>query len=245
LERIRFAALAAALIAALPAGATQKMPAPAPAAARPPSPSAARPAPTTPAPAPTTPAPADDDALSPEWRIGPALGFEFGMGDQDYSAAKIRIDAQRAIRRVSPQTTLSFVGSLGMAHASGSEDIPVVVDPFFGIVQTATIEWDANVFELIPAARITHVATPQVSFFADGGLGLVYTAARTFVPSASLGAIDLVDDGIGGVLRLAGGIVIAPSPALRIHLEAVGLHLRFGDGPGTAFNLVASISHRL
>jgi hypothetical protein len=257
LDRIKFAALAAALATAVPAGATQKMPPP-PTARQQPSSSAAAPArapaaPAAPVASPAAAAPAaarptaleSTDAPAPEWRVGPALGLEFGMGDQDYSAVKIRIEAQRPVRLLSPATTLSFVGSLGMAHASGNEDVVVSVDPFFGIVQTATVEWDANVFELIPAARITHVATPRISFFADGGIGLVYTAARSFVPSSTLGQLDLVEDGVGGVVRLAGGIVIAPSPALRIHLEAVGLHLRFGDGPGTAFNLVASISHRL
>jgi hypothetical protein len=247
----RFVAVAAALAVALPAGAAQRMPASAPSrvpAAKP----AAVPAPVR-APA-ATPAPS---VLEPEptlaaepvdggWRIGSALGFEFGMGDWEYDSVKVRIDAQRTIQQLSPVSTLSFVGSLSVAHPAGTKTVPVVIDPFSGIVQSETLEWDANVFELVPAARVTYVATPRVSLYADGGLGLVYTAARTYLPPAAAGLkTDLVEDGVGGVLRIAGGLVFTPSPALRVGVEVIGLHLRFGDGPGTGFALAASVSHRL
>jgi hypothetical protein len=167
------------------------------------------------------------------------------MGDEDYSAVKVRIDAERPLRRVSPRTTWSFVGSFAAAHPSGDESVPVPVGLF--TFETAEVQWDANVFELVSAMRVTHAATPKVSFFADGGLGLVYTAGRTHVASSlpNMQDLALVDDGVGGLVRLAGGLVFTPSPAVRVSIEAFGLHLRFGDGPGTAFNLFASISHRL
>ncbi len=243
MEKMRFAAIAAALAVALPAGATQKMPASAPSRA----PAAKAP----PARTPAAPVAQPEPAAAPEtpdedWKVGAALGFEFGLGDQEYDAVKVRIDAQRAIRQLSPETTLSFVGSLSIAHPSGKETVPVVVDPFFGVVESATVEWDANVFELVPAARLTYFASPKVSFFADGGLGLTYTAARLYIPQVAGGLKpDLVSDGVGGVLRLAGGLVFTPSRAFRVAIEAVGLNIRFGNGPGSSFGVAASISHSL
>jgi len=244
LEKMRFAAFATALAVALPAGATQKMAAPVPArapAAKQAAPAHAPAAPIVAPEPPAAPEPADDG-----WRVGPVLGFEFGMGDLEYDAVKVRIDAQHAIRQLSPEATLSFVGSLSVAHPSGNKTVPVVIDPFFGIVESARFEWDANVFELVPAARVTYVASTKLSFFADGGLGLAYTAAHVYVPPLAAGLKpDLVEDGVGGVLRLAGGLVFTPSRALRVAIEAVGLNVRFGNGPGTSFGLAASISHRL
>jgi hypothetical protein len=224
--------LAAAIAAsgfARPAAAAQKMSPPAP--SRPSAPAAT---------------PAHIQEPESVWRLGAALGLEVGLGDEDYNAVKVRMDAQHDLQRLSPVASLAFVASLGISHVSGTASVPVVVDPILGVFQNATIEWDANVFELIPAARVTYAASPQLSFFGDGGLGLVYTAANVRVPPSAAGrGTDLVEDGVGGVLRLAGGLVFSPSPALRIAVEAVGLNIRFGNGPGTAFNLVASISHRL
>jgi hypothetical protein len=248
LKAIRSAVLATALAAPLAAHAAPRA---APRALPPPSATESRPRPTAPPPAPAYAPPAEPveyEAPAPEWRVGPALGFEFGMGDLDYSATKIRIEAARAVRRVSPITTLSFVGALSIAHASGKEDVPIVIPTIpFPVVRSESLEWDANVFEAIPAARLTYVTTPKVSFFADGGLGLTYTAARVHLPpaAASMSEEEVLSDGLGAVLRLAGGVVITPSPALRIGLEIVGLHLRFGDGPGTGFALGASLTHRL
>jgi hypothetical protein len=259
--RTRFVALGAALAVALPAAAAQKMPAPAPSRAPAPRPPAAAPA-TTPAarPSPAAASPAAAAAIAPgaaplaaeravpsEWRVGPGLGIELGMGDQDYTAVKVRIDAERPLQRLSPRTTVSFVGSFSASHPSGDETVPLVVDPLFGVLASTEVQWDANVFELVPALRLIHAATPKVSFFADGGVGAVYTAARGHVTTSVLPGQDLavVEDGLGGVVRLAGGLVLAPSPNVRVSLEAIGLHVRFGDGPGTGFNLFASISHRL
>ncbi len=239
----RLSALAAALALAAPAGAAPRS------AVAPPAKSPAPLAPSRQAPA---PAPADvaapfEGPIDPTWQFGPALGFEFGMGDLEYDAVKVRIEGQREIRRVSPLTTVSFVGSLGMTHPSGEESVPVIVDPFFGTIVSGTVQWDANVFELIPGARVTYAANRRVSLFADGGLGLVYTTTRSNVSGAFTGfpQPELATGGFGGVVRLAGGLVVTPSPAVRLAVEVIGLHLRFGDGLGTGFAVLASLSHRL
>jgi len=238
LKATMLAAAIAAFGFSLPAAAAQKMP--------PPAPPRTTTAPKSAMPAHATPVASAVDEPSPEWRVGPALGFELGLGDQDYTAPKLRIDAQRAIRRVSPETTLSFVGTFSVTHPSGKETVPVAFNPFFGGLQTAEVQWDANVFELVPAARVTYVAGPKLNLFADGGLGLVYTAARTYLPPiAGLQSSELVGSGVGGVLRLAAGLEFTPSPGFRVAIQAIGLDIRFGKGPGSAFDMVASVSHRL
>jgi hypothetical protein len=185
--------------------------------------------------------------LDPGWRFASALGIQSGLGDADFDGVGFRLDVEHEVTRLSPETTLSFVGALSLTHASGTKDVSIVVDPFAGRTVVGRIEWDANVIELLPTARLTYRATPAISLIADGGVGVGYTTARAR-PSISLAATapaDPVDGGAGGVVRLAGGLVITASPALRIAVEALGLRLRFGNGPGSAFELGLSISHRL
>jgi hypothetical protein len=244
---IRLAALAAAIAAAHPAAAQRASPS----ASRTPRGAAAPAVPSAPVAAPAAaPAPAAHEygEPAPEWRVGPALAYEFGMGDLDYGGPQLRIEASRVVRRVSPLTTVSFVGSFSVTHAAGDEEIPILVASFpVPVLRSATIEWDANVFELVPTARVTYSASPKIAFFADGGAGLVYSAGRVHLPpqAASLPESEVLSDGVGGVVRLAGGLVFTPSPALRLSVQAIGLDLRFGDGPGTGFALGASLSHRL
>jgi hypothetical protein len=192
-----------------------------------------------------SPAHAQEPA-SPDWRVGSTLGFEIGIGDEDYSTVKVRLDAERPLRELSAKARLGLVVSLGLSHPSGKESIPVAWDPYTGGYETADLTWDANVFELVPSVRFLHATSPKVALFADGGLGFAWTTSRATLPPelAALG-VEALDDGAAGVVRLAGGIVWTPTPRVRVGLEAVGLHVRFGGGVGSAFNLAASISHQL
>ncbi len=187
------------------------------------------------------------DQIDPEWRASAGLGLSLGTGDEDYSATAIRVDAERTLRVLSPTTRLGLVVSLGMTHPSGKATVPVAFDPYTGTFRTAEIAWDANAFELVPAARVAYAASPSVSFYADGGLGVAYTATRVDVPpeARALGISGGPGDGIAGVLRLGGGLLWSPTAALRVAVEAVGLHARFGGGVGTSFDLLVSVSHRL
>lgn len=183
----------------------------------------------------------------PAWRFGTALSLEFGVGDNDSGGLGIRLDAEREVEPLSPETSLSLVASLSLTHLSGSESVTVVVDPFAGRTVNGAVEWDANLIELVPTARLTYRATPGLSLVADGGLGVAYAVARAR-PAAALAAAappDPVDGGVAGVVRLAGGLLLTPAPGLRIGVELLGLRLRFGNGPGSAFGLGLSLSHRL
>lgn len=182
------------------------------------------------------------------WHVGPAFGFEFGMGDQDYSTSKIRIEAVRPLSAVSPLSNAWFVGSVSMSHPSGKIDLPAVYNPYtFTWSGGGSVEWDANVFELIPAVRLDYLLSPTLRLFGDGGLGVAYTASRASVSSSLGGAAvsGVASDGFGGVVRLAGGFVWSASRSVQVAVQPLGLHFRFGDGPGTGYELLLSVTHQL
>ncbi len=181
-----------------------------------------------------------------EWRVGPAFGFESGaLGGKDYAAAKLRVDAQRSLGVLAPNTSLDLVVSLAAFHPSGSYNVAIPVG--YNTFQGFAVPWDANVFEVVAAARITRAISPRMSLFGDGGLGMNHAVARVVLPAdlAALGIRSALAGGTGGVLRLAGGAVLAPTPDILVLAELVGLQLRFGDGAETGFGMLLSISHRL
>jgi hypothetical protein len=256
-------ALAAALAASSAARAQTAPPRRAPAVkrstAKPPaaSPALSNPAPVSPAPE-RAPAAAPAPALSasppvaelqrpppaawfaqPEWRIATLLGAEFGLGDASYDALKLRVEAERTLRALSPRASLGYVISASVLHASDSESIAV---PMLGTVQ---MEWGANLFELVPSARATFALGPKVWVHGDAGLGLAYTVASGKVDVAGIGTVEPVSDGLAGVLRLAAGLAFAPTPNVRVGAQVVGFDVRFGDGVGSAFSFLVSASHRL
>ncbi|WP_242345398.1 hypothetical protein, partial [Anaeromyxobacter terrae] len=175
----------------------------------------------------------------PEWRVATLLGGEFGLGDASYDALKLRIDAERTVRALSPRAALGFVVSAGVLHASDSQAVAV---PMMG---TVSMEWGANLFEVVPSARVTYALAPKLWVNADAGLGVAYTAASGSVDVPGLGRIEPVSGGLAGVLRLAGGLAFAPTPNVRVGAQLVGFDVRFGDGVGSAFSFLVSASHRL
>jgi hypothetical protein len=227
---------------------------PSAAPATPPSPSperapAAAQAPALPAAAPT----GDPDSVAPqlrqappaawfaeqEWRVATLLGAEFGIGDANYDALKLRVEAERTLRALSPRAALGWVVSAGVLHASDSESVTV---PMIGAV---SMEWSANLFEVVPSARVTYALAPKLWFHGDAGVGVAYTAASGSVDIPGIGRIEPVSGGLAGVLRLAGGLAFTPTPNVRVGAQLVGFDVRFGDGVGSAFSFLVSASHRL
>jgi hypothetical protein len=216
-------------------------PAPAPAAA--PAPIAAR-----------RPAEADDEYASPvvagdppapwffdrEWRVSVQFGLEAGLGDQSFSAPKLRVDASTTLRKVSPRATAGLVLSLSALHASDTETFTVATP--YG-ADTIGVEWAANVFDFVPSARLTFAAAPRFWMYGDAGLGLSYTAALVSIDIPELGRLEPVGDGIAVVGRLAGGLLFSPTANARLGAE-LGANLRFGDGVGSSLSILAVASHR-
>ncbi|WP_242341114.1 hypothetical protein [Anaeromyxobacter sp. SG66] len=259
----RLAVVLAAALAASPAARAQTSPsrrAPATAAKKPAAKALAAPAAPAiaaepaPAPAPVAQGPAPVAAetagglsqeppagwfAEPEWRIATLLGAEFGIGDASYSALKLRVDAERTVRALSPRAALGWVISAGVLHASDSQDVPV---PMMG---TVAMEWGANLFEVVPAARVTYALGPKLWIHGDAGLGVAYTAASGSVDVPGIGHVEPVSGGVAGVARLAGGLAFTPTPNVRVGAQLVGFDVRFGDGVGSAFSFLVSASHRL
>ncbi len=175
----------------------------------------------------------------PEWRVATLLGGEFGLGDASYDALKLRVDAERTVRALSPRAALGWVVSAGVLHASDSQAVTV---PMMG---TVSMEWGANLFELVPSARVTYALAPKLWVHGDAGLGVAYTAASGSVDVPGVGHLEPVSGGLAGVLRLAGGLAFAPTPNVRVGAQLVGFDVRFGDGVGSAFSFLVSASHRL
>lgn len=220
-------------------------PAAAPATAAPDRAAAAAPAPALRAAPPAAPATAPVQQppaawfAQPEWRVATLLGMEFGVGDAEYDALKLRADAERTVRALSPRAALGYVVSASVLHASDSEAITV---PMVGTIRT---EWRANLFELVPSARATFALAPKLWAHGDAGLGLAYTVASGSAEVPGVGKVEPVSGGFAGVLRLAAGLAYAPSPNVRVGAQLVGFDVRFGDGVGSAFSLLLSASHRL
>jgi hypothetical protein len=174
-----------------------------------------------------------------DWRTGAALGLELGTGDHGFSATRFQLDAETTLGRLAPRATYGVVVSLGLLHAGGDETVPL---PPLGQAQ---LTWAANLFELVPAGRVTFAMSPTVWLHADAGLGLAWTAGGGSVQVAGLGKVTAVSEGLAAVVRVAGGLTFAPSPDVRIGAELVGFNLRFGDGVGSTYTLMLAASHRL
>ncbi len=181
-----------------------------------------------------------------EWRFGPAFGFENGaIGGKDFTAAKLRVELERSMGVLAPKASIGLVLSLAASHPSGS--YTVAIPTGFFTFQGYTVTFDANVFEFVAAARINYEISPRLSLFGDGGLGVNHSRARATLPAelATYGIRSAVGDGTGGVLRLAGGAALSPTPQLRLMAELIGLQIRFGEAAETGFGMLLSISHLL
>jgi hypothetical protein len=226
--------------------AATKTSAPATAAPNTASPLAATPTPAA-APAPAlaaSPAPSDAGADATGWRVAGLFGFEFGVGDAGYSVPKIQIDAQRPIQALAPGVRLDLVLSLGLLHAQGSESFSMVTP--LGIA-SADVKWGANVFELVPAARVTFRAAPSFLLYGDGGLGLGYTKGTGKIQlntGTGTMTIEPASTGLCGIVRLAGGAVVPIGRDVRLGAE-VPLSLRFGKGVGSSLAILFTASHTL
>jgi opacity protein-like surface antigen len=153
-------------------------------------------------------------------RVGGLVGFEWG----DFDGFALRADGELPFRRLAPNVTLSGVGSVGLSFLG--EDVGAGVDA------------DFTIFEVLPAARATLEVDPQLSVYADAGIGLYY-ASLSFDP-------EVFDDdsSVGITTRFGAGGFYAVNEQLRIGAEAA-IHPRFGDLDDTTFTLMAGAQFAL
>lgn len=148
--------------------------------------------------------------------LGGWLGYE--MGDVD--GFQLRVDGEMPFQQLTPQVKLSLVGSIGYTFAG--DDAPGV-------------DISVNRLKIVPAARFTLPVNPQLSFFGDAGIGLVYT---TFdVNYDAFAGFDYDDSEIALMLRLAAGGFFQVNPQTRVGAQIV-LDPMFGDYDDTTFALM-------
>ncbi len=150
------------------------------------------------------------DALS----VGGFVGYE----TDDLGGITLRLDGELPYGALAPQVHLSWVGSIGFSHLTDS---------------VGSTDFTANILKIIPAARFSFPINPQLTLFADGGLGLYYSSWTVEYPAFTtpFGTTPgyKVDDGeVGLMMRIGGGAWYAVNPTTRIG-AAIEFDPYFGD----------------
>jgi hypothetical protein len=246
LDRIRIAALAAALAAALPAGAAQKTP---PSTARP---AAAARSATPPAAAPLAPiAPGAPSTSAPPaarvaWfggGVGAVSAFDVGKGvalHLDYGLLR----TPRTWRKLALEYHLAAT----FAMPAGETSLTATVAPPLGgppvSVDAGEEKVSALLFEVVPTARVLWTVKPGFALFADGGLGLCQTVERYERAEMFQGKRERTDYVTGGVARLGLGLAADVSERWRVVFEPVAFS--FQAGPKfSAFTPTFGVAYRL
>jgi hypothetical protein len=165
-------------------------------------------------------------AAAPALAIGGGLGLEFGALDS--TGFGLRVDGVYPLQNLTPEVTMSLVGSVGFTRWSESEDSP------FGDV---SVSW--NVFKFVPAIRFGFAATPQLSLYGDAGLGLYFGQANVEIFGQ-----EESDSSVGALMRFAAGGLFEVSPRLSVGGE-LGLNPYFGDFDDSTVSLFATLVYKL
>ena len=134
-------------------------------------------------------------------QVGGFLGYE----TDDVSGVSLRVDGEIPFQALSPQINLSWVGSLGYSRLTKSQSA-------FGM----TTDFTANILKAIPAARFTFPVNPQISLFADAGLGLAYVSAKIEESVPGYGSASVSDSTINFIMRLGAGAFYQVNPKTKI-----------------------------
>jgi hypothetical protein len=169
---------------------------------------------------------ATTSSAAPGLAVGGGVGLEFGALDS--TGFGLRVDGVYPLQNLTPEVSMSLVGSLGFTRWSESEDSP------FGDV---SVSW--NVFKLVPAVRFGFEATPQLSLYGDAGIGLYFGQANVEV----FGEEDS-DSSVGALMRFAAGGLFEVSPRLSVGGE-LGLNPYFGDFDDSTVSLFATLLYKL
>lgn len=161
-------------------------------------------------------------AAAQKLSVGGWIGYE--MGDVD--GLELRVDGELPYRKLSPVVDLSFVGSL--SYSRGSLDVP------FGDDVTVSR------IKVVPAARFTYPASPQLKLFGDAGLGLHYTS----VDYPTIPGFDLDDSEVSLLLRFGAGGLFQVNPQLAVGGMLV-LDPIFGDYDDTTFAIMVGATYQL
>lgn len=157
--------------------------------------------------------------------VGGFLGYE----TDDLSGLALRLDGELPFMALSPQVNLSWVGSIGYSRLTddvGGADLV------------------ANVLKIIPAARFTFPVNPQLSLFADAGLGLYYASMEVDFP-APFNQFDTDESEFSLMMRFGGGAWYNVNERTRVG-AAIEFDPYFGDEfDQSTFIIQAGVMFRL
>jgi opacity protein-like surface antigen len=171
--------------------------------------------------APAKTAPATSSPAASAYSIGGWIGYE--MGDQD--GLQLRGDFLVPYQKLSPQSALSFVGSVGYSRLTDSG---------------AGVDVTVNLLKLVPAARLTFPINAQLDLFADAGLGLYIAWASTDFPNG----VTSDSSDVGFMLRIGGGGLYKLSPRTQIGAALV-IDPMFNAVEDVTFSILAGVTYRL
>src|SRR6266540_3283430 len=161
-------------------------------------------------------------------QIGGSLGYEAGS----LAGVAPRVEGELPVRPLLPPLQLSWVGSIGFSHLTRSQDA-------YGFRVATT----ANVLKVLPAARLSFALTPQLTLFADTGLGLYY-ASTTIDDSTPYFGGTSTSHGLGFVTRFGLGAWYQLREKLKVG-AALELDPYFGEFDHTTFVMQAGAMFRM
>lgn len=187
----------------------------------------AAPAEVAPAPASTGTAYAADVGFDPNnLSISGWVGGEFG----DISGFALRGEGSLPIMALSPSVDLLGVGQLGFTHFA--KDVP------FG-----SFTW--NVVKVTATARFQMPFTPELSGFADGGLGFYYGGWKEEFKDPFFGTTYTFSGSTGGMqMRFAIGGFYQIQPKLQLGVD-LGANPYFGKVDTTDFFVDVGLQYKL
>lgn len=139
--------------------------------------------------APPKRAPAKRSATAGSPLPGLSAGGFVGYEADDLAGLALRLDGELPLQALGPQLDLSGIGSLGYSRLSDDRG--------------GGVDFVANVLKVVPAARVSFPLNPQLTLFADGGLGLYYASWELDYPPGV--PFDVDDSEISVLMRLGVG----------------------------------------
>lgn len=235
-RRLARAALAAALLAALPVQALAQ----------------AKPRTATPKPAATVvaPGPAAEPEPTPgafgapidergPWRSDLLLGYEKDQ-HSDLGGVRIQLEGERDLVPLGARGRLSFVAAAAWFHGSLSKTVGIPLT-------TVTLKTDStvDVFEAIPAFRAAYAFVPRLRLFAEIGVGGGWLQGSVKSSSSAFPGVSstLRHDTFVGVFRLALGGAFAVNDRLRVGVELPAFQRRYGESNSQTLSFSASAAY--
>jgi opacity protein-like surface antigen len=129
------------------------------------------------------------------------LGAFGGWEGTSVSGLSLRLDGALALRDVGRWATLSFVGSAGYSRLGDT---------------IGFIDLSADVYKLVPAARLTVPLGERLALFGDAGVGFAYVRARLTSRSAAFPALSASASTLNVMMRLGAGAWYRASERLKL-----------------------------